>query len=154
MFHSKENISPVTELQSSVTVSSETTKAAKMLIINCVLFSTTQTQSLALSHNPFEMSAASIPFVLKALSFLSEPTVDLGGICLTWGSYMWRNKHVCKLCPDSLEMVPRERAAWKISLCLVWGSGKHTGHGQIPLLAKCVTKHFAELDDHMFGQGL
>lgn len=83
MLHSKENISPVTELQSSVTVSSETTKAAKMLIINCVLFSTTQTQSLALSHNPFEMSAASIPFVLKALSFLSETMVDLGEICLT-----------------------------------------------------------------------
>lgn len=154
MFHSKENISPVAELQSRITVSSETTKAAKMLIINCVLVSTTQTQSLALSHNPFEMSAVRIPFVLKASSFLSETTVNLGGFCLTWGFYMWRNKHVCKRCPDMLETAPHERAAWKVSLCLVWRLGKCTGHGQIPPLDNCVTKHFAELDDHISDQGL
>jgi hypothetical protein len=51
MFHSKENMSPVTQLQSSVTVSSKTTRDVEMLIIQYLLFGLAQARFLDLSHN-------------------------------------------------------------------------------------------------------
>lgn len=108
-------MSPVTQLQGGVTVSSETTRFMEMLIIKCLQFSLTRTWFLNLSHKTLYTSI----LVLKDLSFFSETTVDSGKTCLTCQFFRWENEHMSK--PSQTRGMALGSTVLKVSLCLVYG---------------------------------
>lgn len=78
MFHSNANTSLVTPLQSSVTVSSNAVRVAKLLLIKWLLFGTAQTLVLSWGHGPFCMIGVGIRLFREKKVSLSVLLDSLG----------------------------------------------------------------------------